>query len=47
MRGLINNNNDMQRLYDYVKSNVQEQSYKMGTSYEQVPVYKGNLGLGL
>jgi len=47
MRGLIDNNSDMQRLYDYVKSNVQEQSYKMGSSYEQVPVYKGNIGLKL
>ncbi len=47
MRGLINNNTDTQRLYDYVKSNVQEKSYEMGASYEQVPVYNGNIELGL
>ena len=47
MRGLINNNTDTQRLYDYVKSNVQEKSYEMGPSYEQVPVYDGNIGLEL
>jgi hypothetical protein len=47
MRGLINNNTNMQRLYDYVKSNVQEKSYEMGASYEQVPVFEGNIGLGL
>ncbi|MGE4509509.1 MAG: caspase family protein [Sulfurimonadaceae bacterium] len=47
MRGLINNNENMQRLYDYVKSNVQEKSYEMGASYEQVPVFEGNIGLGL
>lgn len=47
MRGLINNNSDMQRLYDFVKSNVQERSYEMGASYEQVPVYDGNIRLGL
>ena len=45
MRGLIKNNTDTQRLYDYVKSNVQEKSYEMGASYEQVPVYDGNIGL--
>ena len=47
MRGLLNNNIDTQRLYDYVKSNVQEKSYEMGASYEQVPVYTGNIGLEL
>ncbi len=47
MRGLIDNNSDMQKLYDYVKSNVQQKSYKMGASYEQVPVYEGNIGLKL
>jgi len=47
MRGLIKNNSNMQKLYDYVKSNVQEKSYKMGSSYEQVPVYRGNIGLDL
>jgi len=47
MRGLIKNNTDTQRLYDYVKSNVQEKSYEMGSSYEQVPVYDGNIKLGL
>ncbi|QOY53397.1 caspase family protein [Candidatus Sulfurimonas baltica] len=47
MRGLINNNTDINRLYDYVKSNVQEKSYEMGASYEQVPVYSGNIGLEL
>ena len=47
MRGLINNNSNMQRLYDYVKSNVQEKSYEMGASYEQVPVYSGNIELKL
>ncbi len=47
MRGLINNNTDTQRLYDYVKSNVQEKSYEMGASYEQVPVYDGNIKLKL
>ena len=47
MRGLINNNTNMQRLYDYVKSNVQDKSYEMGASYEQVPVYSGNIGLEL
>ncbi len=47
MKGLINNNTDTQRLYDYVKSNVQEKSYEMGISYEQVPVYNGNIGLEL
>ena len=47
MRGLINNNTDTQRLYDYVKSNVQEKSYEMGSSYEQVPVYDGNIRLKL
>jgi uncharacterized caspase-like protein len=47
MRGLIKNNTDAQRLYDYVKSNVQEKSYEMGASYEQVPVYDGNIGLEL
>ncbi|EDZ63699.1 putative cysteine-peptidase containing Ankyrin r epeat domain [Sulfurimonas gotlandica GD1] len=45
MRGLIKNNNDVQRLYDYIKSNVQDKSYEMGASYEQVPVYDGNIGL--
>ncbi len=47
MRGLIKNNSNTSRLYDYVKSNVQEKSYEMGASYEQVPVYDGNIGLGL
>jgi len=47
MRGLIDNNSDMQELYDYVKSNVQQKSYEMGASYEQVPVYQGNIGLKL
>ncbi|WP_229860112.1 caspase family protein [Candidatus Sulfurimonas baltica] len=47
MRGLIENNSNTQRLYDYVKSNVQEKSYEMGASYEQVPVYNGNIGLEL
>lgn len=47
MKGLIKNNTDTQRLYDYVKSNVQERSYEMGSSYEQVPVYSGNIGLKL
>ena len=47
MRGLIDNNSDMQKLYDYVKSNVQQKSYEMGASYEQVPVYEGNIGLKL
>ncbi|QOY51703.1 caspase family protein [Candidatus Sulfurimonas baltica] len=47
MRGLIENNSNTQRLYDYVKSNVQEKSYEMGASYEQVPVYSGNIGLEL
>ena len=47
MRALIENNSDTQRLYDYVKSNVQEKSYKMGASYEQVPVYSGNIKLAL
>ncbi|PHQ65945.1 MAG: peptidase C14 [Sulfurimonas sp.] len=45
MRGLIKNNSNTSRLYDYVKSNVQEKSYEMGASYEQVPVYDGNIGL--
>ena len=47
MRGIIKNNTDTQRLYDYVKSNVQEKSYEMGSSYEQVPVYNGNIKLKL
>lgn len=47
MRGLMKNNTDIQRLYDYVKSNVQEKSYEMGSSYEQVPVYEGAIGMGL
>jgi len=47
MRGLIKNNTNTQRLYDYVKSNVQEKSYEMGLSYEQVPVYTGNIKLKL
>jgi len=47
MRGLIKNNTDIQRLYNYVKSNVQEKSYEMGPSYEQVPVYDGNIKLKL
>lgn len=47
MRGLIDNNSNTSRLYDYVKSNVQEESYKMGSSYEQVPVYEGNIEMGL
>lgn len=47
MKGLLSNNTDTQRLYDYIKSNVQEKSYEMGASYEQVPVYTGNIGLEL
>ncbi len=47
MRGLIKNSSDTQRLYDYIKSNVQDKSYEMGASYEQIPVYDGNIGLGL
>jgi hypothetical protein len=47
MRGLIKNNKDTQRLYDYVKTNVQEKSYEMGESYEQIPVYSGNIKLKL
>ena len=47
MKALINNNSDIQRLYDYVKSNVQEKSYEMGATYEQVPVYEGNIGMKL
>ena len=47
MRGLIKNNSNLDRLYSYVKSNVQEKSYEMGASYEQVPVFDGNIGLGL
>ncbi|MEA3522110.1 MAG: caspase family protein [Campylobacterota bacterium] len=47
MRGLIKNNSNIDRLYSYVKSNVQEKSYEMGASYEQVPVFDGNIGLGL
>ena len=47
MRGLIKNNSNTQRLYDYVKSNVQEKSYEMGASYEQVPVFSGNIKLAL
>lgn len=43
MRGLIKNNSDIQKLYDYVKLNVQDKSYEMGESYEQVPVYDGNV----
>ena len=39
MRGVIKNNSNISRLYDYVKSNVAEKSYEMGASYEQVPVY--------
>ena len=47
MRGLIKNNSNIDRLYSYLKSNVQEKSYEMGESYEQSPVYDGNIGLGL
>ena len=47
MRGIIKNNTDLDRLYNYVKSNVQEKSYEMGASYEQVPVYHGNIKLKL
>jgi len=47
MRGIIKNNTDTRRLYNYVKSNVQEKSYEMGSSYEQVPVYDGNIKLRL
>ena len=47
MKGLLSNNTDTQRLYDYIKSNVQEKSYEMGPSYEQVPVYDGNIKLKL
>ena len=47
MKGLIKNNINTQRLYDYVKYNVQDKSYEMGSSYEQVPVYNGNIGLEL
>ncbi|MDA7817186.1 caspase family protein [Sulfurimonas sp.] len=45
MRALIKNNTSVSRLYDYIKSNVQEKSYEMGSSYEQIPVYDGNIGL--
>ena len=47
MKGLIKNNTNTQRLYNYVKSNVQEKSYEMGSSYEQVPVYDGNIKMEL
>ncbi len=47
MKGLLSNNTNTQRLYDYVKSSVQEKSYEMGSSYEQVPVYDGNIKLKL
>jgi len=47
MRGLIKNNTDMTRLYDYVKMNVAEKSYEMGENYEQVPVYEGNIRMKL
>jgi len=47
MRGLIKNNTNLDRLYTYIKSNVQEKSYEMGASYEQVPVYDGNIKLKL
>jgi hypothetical protein len=47
MRGLIKNNTDTSRLYDFVKSNVAEKSYEMGESYEQIPVYDGNIKMKL
>ena len=47
MRGLIKNNTNLDRLFTYVKSNVQEKSYEMGASYEQVPVYDGNIKMGI
>ena len=47
MRGLIKNNTDTSRLYDFVKSNVADKSYEMGESYEQIPVYDGNIGMKL
>lgn len=47
MRGLIKNNTNISRLYDYVRSNVAEKSYEMGDIYEQIPVYDGNLKLKL
>lgn len=47
MRGLIDNNTDIEKLHNYVKLNVQEKSYQMGVSYEQVPVFDGNIKLGL
>ncbi|HIC42764.1 MAG TPA: caspase family protein [Sulfurimonas sp.] len=47
MRGLIQNNTNIQSLYNFVRSNVQKKSYEMGPSYEQVPVYDGNIKLGL
>jgi len=47
MKGLIKNNSNVSRLYDYVKSNVAEKSYEMGSSYEQVPVYAGNIKMKL
>lgn len=47
MRGLIKENQDTEKLFEYIKSNVQEKSYEMGSSYEQVPVFDGDVGLGL
>ena len=47
MRGLLSKNQDMVKLYNYVKQNVAQKSYEMGASYEQVPVYDGNIRLKL
>jgi len=47
MKGLIKNNSNTSKLYDYIKLHVAEKSYEMGESYEQTPVYNGNLGLRL
>ncbi len=47
MRGLIKNNTNLDRLFTYVKSYVEEKSYEMGASYEQVPVYDGNIKMGI
>lgn len=47
MRGLINDNKNLDQLFQYVRSNVQAKSFEMGMSYEQVPVYEGNIKLTL
>jgi len=47
MRGLMKNNQNTKKLYDFVKSNVADKSYEMGASYEQIPVYDGNIGMKL